>query len=83
MADRVKIETKYLETKYFEKNVKGYFVASGSPINCFFQESVSDILRYNEIQKVLRPFVLHSKLSCITFPLYTNKKITMRTVFPN
>lgn len=33
---------KYLP-KYFEKNVKGYSVASGSPINYYSEESVFDI----------------------------------------
>lgn len=64
---------KYLP-KYFEMNVKGYSVASGSPINHYFEESVFDIWRNNAIQKFLRPHVVCTELSCIQFPLYTNRK---------
>lgn len=49
--------------KYFEKNVKGYFVASGSPINCFLRKA---FLIFEEIMKSRRSYCpVSSELNCL------------------
>lgn len=59
---------KYLSKYFGKKNVKGYSVASGSLINLYFEESVSDIWGNNAFQKFLWPHVLCTEMSHTQFP---------------